>query len=96
MSCFSINFNFILSSEESISQNNDLRPKWSQLIELINQMLATKYRERPTCDEVLSQFNSCDMTISDVKNCLIYDKIIDNMKCFSNQFFYNYFNHYIL
>ena len=54
-------------------------------------MLATKYRERPNCDVVLSQFNSWNITISEVKEDNNYDKNFNHLKQFSNKFFGNYF-----
>ena len=54
-------------------------------------MLKQTYNERPTCAEVLSQFNSWDITISEGKKDNNYDKNLNQMKQFSNKFFNNYF-----
>ena len=55
-------------------------------------MLNPTYAERPTCAEVLSQFNYWDITISEVKEDNNYIKNIIQLKQFSNKFFNNFFN----
>ena len=68
-----------------------LESKWSALQEIIIKMSEVKYRDRPTCAEVLSQFDSWDISIEEVKQSDGYEKIVNNMKEFSNKFFNNYF-----
>ena len=80
------------SSDESII-HKDLKIYWNSLQSSIIQMMATIYKDRPTCAQVLSQFISWDITISEVKRSENYNQIIDNMKRFSNKFFYKYFKH---
>ena len=49
--------NFILSSDDVITDNEELRPKLIQLNERIVNMCYHIYRRRPTCAELLSDYN---------------------------------------
>ena len=69
-----------------------LKPKWSALHELVMKMVKQTFDERPTCaDIVLSQFNSCDISICEAKQDNNYHKNIIHLNQYSNKFFNNYF-----
>ena len=68
-----------------------LESKWTALQEVIKRMLEETYAERPTCAELLSQFNSFDITYSEVKKDNNYNKNMNQMNEYSNKFFNNYF-----
>ena len=44
-----------------------LNTKLSALGDIVDKMLQIRYKLRPTCAEVLSQFNSWDITINEVE-----------------------------
>ena len=68
-----------------------LESKWKALKDIIIKMISMIYRERPTCAQVLSQFNSWNITISEVEESDKYQKNVNQMRNLSNKFFYNYF-----
>ena len=78
----------------NINKPNDLKldPKWTALRDIISKMLISQpFDERPTCAQLLSQLSSWDITINEVKESKSYQKNMNQLKQFSNQFFNNYF-----
>ena len=53
--------------------------------------MTTLYVDRPTCAQVVAQFDSWNIKFIDLKSLEIYDKYLDNMENFFDKFFFNYF-----
>ena len=81
---------FIFRSDTSITRNRLLKPKWNSLQEVITKMMNPVFRLRPNCTELLSQFDSWDITIAEVKSSENYSKNLDQLENFCYKFFISY------
>ena len=79
------------SPEKIFTKHKLLEKKWNLLEEIVSKMTKTIYADRPTCAELLSQFNSWDITANELKSDENHRKNVKKLKQFSNKFFYNFF-----
>ena len=71
-----------------ITDNEELRPKFNELIENILKMCHHIYRRRPTCAELLSEYSKWGIEDIEMKQSSEFKEKINLFK--TNKFFNNY------
>ena len=83
-----LNLVFILSSDDMITDNEELRLKLNEIIDSILIMCHHIYRRRPTCAELLSEYNRWGITTDDIKESFNSAENLNQNS--DNTFFNNY------
>ena len=82
--------NFILSSDDVITDNEELRPKLFEVNERILKMCYHMYRRRPTCAELMSEYCQWGIECNEVQNSVCYQAQLNVIQNQSDKFFYKY------
>ena len=85
-----LNFDFILSSDDVITDNEVSRQKLNEIIDTICKMCHHIYRRRPTCAELLSEYNQWGITGDDIKKLFDFSENLNQVQNSDNTFFNNY------
>ena len=73
-----------------ITDNEELRLKLNQIIDNILKMCHQLYRGRPTCADLLSDYNRWGITSDDIKESFNFTENLNEVKNSYNTFFNNY------
>ena len=73
-----------------ITDNEELRLKLNQIIEIVLKMCHQIYRRRPTCAELLSEYNRWSITSDDIKENLNFSEQLNQVQNSDNTFFNNF------
>ena len=73
-------------SNKNIIKDPLLESKWEAIQDTAIKMFKNSFEERPTCDEILIQFNAWNITKNETKESKNFEKNLNQMKQFSNSF----------
>ena len=71
-----------------ITENQELRPKMTELMETTFKMCYQMYRRRPTCAQILTEYSKWGIRGDDIKVSFNYKEQLNQVQ--NNTFFNNY------
>ena len=74
----------------SITKNMELTENWEHVHDLIIKTSEVIYNKRPTCTELLVDWENWSVKEEQLKSSLSYREIVNLMKKYKNKFFFKY------